>query len=79
MWHRQLAVKKQYERLGRTSDLKVLGLGLAEEAGEVAAAILDLSPEFKPKEGRVPSSLEHEISDCLNYLCAIANAIGMEL
>ena len=75
----QQRVKQLYERRGYTSDIRTLALGLCEEAGEVAAAVLDRSPDYRPKPGRIPSNLEHELKDCLTYLCAIANAVGIDL
>lgn len=75
----QKKVARLYEERNYTSDLHVLGLGLCEEAGEIAAAILDVSPSFSSKPGRVKSDLEHELHDCLTYLCAIANAAGIDL
>jgi len=72
-------VAELYKAHGYDNDLHILGLGLCEEAGEVAAAILDRSQYFKPKEGRVKSDLEHELKDALIYLLAIANAANIEL
>jgi len=75
----QDAVARMYSLRGYTEDLKMLALGLCEEAGEICAAVLDLSPGFRQKEGRVKSDLEHELNDCLTYLLAIANAAGIDL
>lgn len=75
----QNRVAKVYRDRNYTGDLLTLGLGLAEEAGEVCAAINDRNALFVPKEGREPSDLEHELRDCLNYVCAIANAADIDL
>ncbi len=75
----QNKVKQKYIDREYTSDLLTLGLGLAEEAGEVCAAINDRNKIFKPKDSRSESDLEHELHDCLVYLCAIANAAGIDL
>ena len=45
----------------------------------MAAAVLDLSPEYKPKPERIKSDLEHELRDCLVYIRAIANSAGIDL
>lgn len=72
-------VRQLYADRNYTNSLRILGLGLCEEAGEVAAAILDVSVEFKSTPCRKDSSLEHELRDCLTYLCAIANAADIDL
>ena len=75
----QAAVRFLYARRGYTEDINVLALGLCEEAGEVAAAVLDLTPHFKSKPERAQSDLEHELKDCLMYLLALANSAGIDL
>jgi len=75
----QQAVRILYTRKKFTEDINILALGLCEEAGGVAAAVLDLSPDFKAKPKRVKSNLEHELKDCLIYLCALANSAGIDL
>lgn len=65
-------------------DLLTLGLGLAEEAGEIAGAINNLNPLYVPGtkdsvKDRKYQDLEKELKDCLNYLCSIANKIGVDL
>ena len=68
------------EARGYTDDVRTLVLGLCEESGEVAAATLDhFCPDYKPKSARIQSNLEHELIDCLTYLCAIANAAHIRL
>lgn len=76
---KQQDVKELYQRRGYTSDLKILALGLCEEAGEIAAAVLDRSDDFASKKGRTKSDLAHELNDCLIYLCALANAAEIDL
>ena len=72
--------RRVYQERGYISDnLELLALGICEEAGEVAAAVLDLNPDFKQKPGREPSMLLHELKDLLVYLCALANAAGFDL
>ena len=76
----QQRVQDTYNQRGYSADIRTLALGLCEEAGEVAAAVLDwYSPDFQPKPGRVSSDLEHELRDCLTYLCAIANVASIDL
>lgn len=75
----QRTVRRLYITRGYSHDLQILGLGLCEEAGEVAAAILDISPRFKPKDCRTLSDLEHELIDCLVYINAIANSADIDL
>lgn len=75
----QLRVAEEYRARGYSSDLTILALGLCEEAGEVAGAVLNLNPVFKKREGRSHDSLRHELKDCLTYLCAIATAIGIDI
>lgn len=72
-------VRIVYEQRGYTNELEILGLGLCEEAGEVCAAILDSNPKFVATPDRQKSDLAHELTDCLTYLCAIANATGIDL
>ena len=72
-------VRALYNDQGYTSHLGTLVLGLVEEVGEVCAALNDVSPYYKPKAGRIPSDLAHELNDCLIYLCAIANSANIDL
>ncbi len=76
---RQQAVSKLCKEHGYTTDLRLLTLGLCEEAGEVAAAVLDISEGYVKDPGRSPSNLEHELNDVLTYLCAIANVAKIDL
>lgn len=64
---------------GWTDDLPKLGLGLCEEAGEVAKAINLLNPHYIPTPGRVADDLPHEIGDLLVYLFAIANSAHIDI
>jgi NTP pyrophosphatase (non-canonical NTP hydrolase) len=72
-------VKKLYEDRGYTDDLLTLGLGLCEEAGEVAKAINQTNPKYKWDHGKIPYMLREELHDCLVYICAIANSAGIKL
>ena len=75
----QKTVRRLYITKGYSHDLHILGLGLCEEAGEVAAAILDRSSRHKPRDSRILSDLMHELKDCLVYINAIANSAGIDL
>ncbi len=75
----QMAVERMYQERGYTFDLMTLGLGLCEEAGEIAGAINNMNPLYKQREGRSTDTLEHELKDALVYLCAIANGAGIFL
>lgn len=75
----QNRVALMYSERGYTSDLPTLGLGLCEEAGEVAGAINNQNSLFTPKPGRTRHALAHELKDLLQYAAAIANAAGLEL
>lgn len=75
----QAAVERMYMKRGYTTDLPTLGLGLCEEAGEVAGAINNMNPLYKQREGRNQDTLRHELKDALVYLCAIANSAGIFL
>ncbi len=75
----QNAVRQEYEERGYSHSIELLALGLCEEAGEIASAVLDMSDEFKPSVHREKSDLVHELHDCLTYLCAIANSAGIDL
>ena len=75
----QAKVKRLYIERGYTSDLPTLGLGLCEEAGEVAGAINNLNPLYKQRDGRNQDDLRHELKDTLVYLYAIANSAGIQL
>lgn len=71
--------KRNHTRRGYTNDLPTLGLGLCEEAGDVAKEINLLNPLYKPTPGRHSDGLEHEIADLLVYLLAICNSAGIDL
>ncbi len=75
----QKRVAQMYIARGYTDDLPTLGLGLCEETGEVAKAINQMNPKYKPAPGKETHSLEHELHDCLVYLCGIANSAGIDL
>lgn len=75
----QEKVKMLYEKRKYTNDLLTLGLGLCEEAGEVAKAINQMNSEYKPSPDRELHDLEHELHDCLVYICGIANSAGIDL
>jgi NTP pyrophosphatase (non-canonical NTP hydrolase) len=70
---------KMYQERGYTNNILLLTLGLCEEAGAVAAAVLNLIPEYTQKPSRKDRDLEMELKDCLTYLCAIANTAGIDL
>lgn len=72
-------IRQVYAERRYTADIRVLALGLCEEAGEVAAAILNRLPEYKAGPDRAWHDLEHELHDCLVYICAIANATDIDL
>ena len=75
----QEEVAELYKERGYTSDLLTLGLGLCEEAGEVAKAINQMNPEYVPEPDRDIRNLEHELRDVLVYVCGIANAANIDL
>lgn len=50
-----------------------------EEAGEMAAEVLMRTPEFHKRPDKAVGSLEHEMIDVLIYVCALANACGIDL
>jgi NTP pyrophosphatase (non-canonical NTP hydrolase) len=78
----QARIRRNHIRAGYTSDLLTLGLGLCEEAGEVAKAINLMNPLYVPRKGKPASeheSLEHELGDLLVYLGAIANVKEIDL
>jgi NTP pyrophosphatase (non-canonical NTP hydrolase) len=64
---------------GYIADLPTLGLGLCEEAGEVAKAINLLNPLYKKSIGREHHDLEHELCDLLIYVSHIANKENINL
>lgn len=72
-------VAQMYTDRGYKADLPTLGLGLCEEAGEVAGAINNLNPLFVRRADRSSDSLEHELKDLFVYMCAIANVAGIDL
>jgi NTP pyrophosphatase (non-canonical NTP hydrolase) len=71
--------RRNHIRRGYTNDLPTLGLGLCEEAGEVAKAINLLNPLYVPSPHAKSDSLEHELCDVLVYVCSIANAANIDL
>jgi len=75
----QQYVQTLYTQRDYTNDLLTLALGLCEETGEVAKAINQHNPEYKPALGREQHNLEHELHDCLVYICGIANSSGINL
>ena len=72
-------VKKKWQDNDFTNDLPTLGLCLAEETGEVSKAINQMNPKYKLKGNEIPYVLREELHDCLQYICAIANAMGIKL
>lgn len=75
----QVAVYDTYNHRGYTSDLLTLGLGLCEEAGELAGAINNVNPLYRRRKKRTQDTIEEELGDVLFYAAAIANAIGVSL
>lgn len=75
----QMNVDRMYQERGYTTDLMTLGLGLCEEAGEIAGAINNSNPKYRQNKGRSQDSLAHELKDALVYLLAIANSAGIFL
>lgn len=75
----QKLVKALYTNKEYTSDLLTLGLGLCGEAGELAKAINQQNPEYKPAPDRNAHSIEQELYDCMIYLFGIANSLGINM
>lgn len=76
----QDAVDKLYAKRGFTGDLPTLGLGLCEEAGEVAKAInVDFNSKYIPSDHCEHGLLVHELCDALVYLLGIANSAGYDI
>jgi len=75
----QLRALRNHKRRGYTNDLPTLGLGLCEEAGEIAKAINLLNPLYTPSDHCKHHDLKHEVADLLIYVCAIANAAKLDL
>jgi NTP pyrophosphatase (non-canonical NTP hydrolase) len=73
------AARKQHVARGYTDNPEILALGVCEEAGEVAAAVLDQSDLYRPNDDRVVSSVEHELVDLLIYCFALAHSFGIDL
>ena len=71
----RLWVKKQY-----TVGPLELGLGIAEEAGEVAKAILlTQSEEYQPngRAGEKDKDLAGEVGDLMTYIFHLCNRVGV--
>lgn len=77
----QRRVRRNNKAYGFTDDLPTLGLGLCEEAGEVAKAINLHNPLYIQRKPHVndEGNIEHEILDVLVYTLSIANALDMDL
>lgn len=75
----QKQVRQEYEEQGYSTDVRVLALGVCEEAGEVAGAVLATLPEYKVTPGRDKGKVAHELHDLLTYICALANATDIDL
>ena len=75
----QMAVLAMYNKRGYTHNLSTLTLGLCEEVGELAAAVLNMLPDFVQSENRSSHDVYHELKDCLVYIMAIANSLGIDL
>ena len=71
--------QRLYEERGFTDDLPTLGLGLAEEAGEICKAINQTNPKYIKQPGREIHSLREELVDCMVYLLGIANVVEIDL
>lgn len=75
----QRKAAENHARRGYTMDLPTLGLGVCEEAGEVAKAINLRNPLYHARPGKVHDSLEHEIADLLVYILAVCNSADIDL
>ena len=76
----QAKIKILYLERGYTNDPVTLALGLCEEAGEVAKAVNYFhNPKYQSATANIPDSVQHELRDCLVYICAIANSLNIEL
>lgn len=75
----QEAIERKYHARDYSRDPMIIALGLCEEVGEVAAAVLNSNPAYKRKSNRERHTLLHELGDCLAYLCALANVTGIDL
>jgi len=72
-------VNKLYKQREYTNDIMILGLGLCEEAGEVAKAINQSNPKYKPEPSREVHLIEHELYDCMVYILGLANSLGINM
>lgn len=77
--HKQAAVAEHYKAMGYSSDPLMIMAGLTEELGEIAREVLLDCPLYKARPDKLQGDIEHEMFDVLVYLCALANAYGIDL
>lgn len=81
----QLTVKGFYEHKGFNSSPQTLVLGLMEEVGELAEAmLLNYTADFVPSNEKALLDLHpeddvaYEVGDCITYLLALCNRLRIE-
>ena len=81
----QKVIKILYNERGYYASPTTLALGVAEEAGEAAQAVLiTATPDFIPSQKKLSPEwsdvrdVASEIGDCITYLLALANSLGIE-
>ena len=81
----QRLVEQLYLERGYVAEVQTLLLGAMEEMGEIAQAILLTECEdFKPSARKRAldwadtCNTEHEVGDCITYLLALCNRLGIE-
>ena len=82
----QTTIEDMYQQRGFTgASPTTLALGICEEAGEVAQAILiTATSDFKPSAKKLSlewvdyRNVASEIGDCITYLLALCNKLGIE-
>jgi len=78
----QCSVQQLYAERGYDAGVQTLLLGAMEELGELAQAILITECEdFQPmprKPSLDHSNTAHEVGDCITYLLALCNRLGIE-
>ena len=80
----QQAVARHYRNCGYDkASVQTLVLGLAEEVGELAQAVLltqctDYTPSAHKVELIKDMDISHEVGDCITYLMGICNVLDIQ-
>ena len=76
----QGSIRSMYARKGyNKASLQTLCLGVMEEAGELAQAVLvNHTEDFTPSENKYTDTVAHEAGDLITYILAVCDKLGVQ-